>query len=86
MMPVFLSMLAMDLGVMVSGALLIERVFSLRGMGTLLYDAVTMQDYPLIQAIFIILTFSVLIMNLIAEILYGLADPRVGDSLAGWNK
>ena len=85
-MPVFLSILAMDLGVMVSGALLIERVFSLRGMGTLLYDAITMQDYPLIQAIFIILTFSVLIMNLIAEILYGLADPRVGDSLAGWNK
>jgi peptide/nickel transport system permease protein len=85
-LPVFLSMLAMNLGVMISGALLIENVFSLQGMGTLLYEAVTMQDYPLIQSIFIILTFSVLIMNLIAEILYGLADPRVGDSLGGWNK
>jgi peptide/nickel transport system permease protein len=85
-LPVFLSMLAMNLGVMISGALLIENVFSLQGMGTLLYEAIKMQDYPLIQAIFIILTFSVLIMNLVAEILYGLADPRVGDSLGGWNK
>ncbi len=85
-LPVFLSIFAMNIGGVVSGALLIEVVFSLRGMGTLLYDAISTQDYPLIQAIFILLTFSVLIMNLAAEVLYGIADPRVGDSSKGWNR
>lgn len=79
-MPVFLSMLALNIGFMVSGALLIEIVFSIQGMGSLLYDAVRMQDYPVIQAVFIILTFMVLSMNLVAELLYGLADPRIGDA------
>jgi len=79
-MPIFLSMLAMNLGFIVSGALLIEIVFSIQGMGTLLYDAIRMQDYPVIQAVFIILTLMVLATNLLAELLYGLADPRVGDS------
>ena len=65
----------------ISGALLIEIVFSIQGMGTLMYNAILMQDYPVIQAVFIILTFMVLSMNLLAEFLYGIADPRVGDSL-----
>jgi len=80
-MPIFLSLLAMNLGFIISGALLIEIVFSIQGMGTLMYDAILMQDYPVIQAVFIILTFMVLAMNLLAEFLYGIADPRVGDSL-----
>ncbi len=79
-LPTFLSMLALNIGFIVSGALLIEIVFSIQGMGNLLYDAIRLQDYPLMQAIFIILTFCVLSMNLIAEVLYGLADPRIGDS------
>lgn len=79
-LPTFLSMLALNIGFIVSGTLLIEIVFSIQGMGSLLYDAVRLQDYPLMQAVFIILTFSVLIMNLVAELLYGWADPRVGDS------
>ncbi|MFA5312775.1 MAG: ABC transporter permease [Methanomassiliicoccales archaeon] len=80
-MPIFLSILALNLGFIVSGALLIEIVFSIQGMGTLMYDAIMMQDYPVIQAVFIIMTFMVLSMNLLAELLYGIADPRVGDSL-----
>jgi len=80
-MPTFLSILAMNLGFIVSGALLIEIVFSIQGMGTLMYDAIMMQDYPVIQAVFIIMTLMVLSMNLLAELLYGLTDPRVGDSI-----
>jgi peptide/nickel transport system permease protein len=79
-LPIFLSMLALNLGFIVSGALLIEIVFSIQGMGTLLYDAVRMQDYPVMQAVFIILTFMVLTMNLVAEYLYGFVDPRIGDA------
>lgn len=79
-LPVFLSLLALNIGFMVSGALLIEIVFSIQGMGSLLYDAVRLQDYPVLQAVFIILTFVVLFLNLLAEILYGWADPRIGDA------
>jgi peptide/nickel transport system permease protein len=80
-MPVFLSLLALNLGFVVGGTLLIEIVFNIQGMGSLLYEAVKMQDYPVVQAVFIILTTVILGMNLVAEVLYGLADPRVGDSL-----
>ena len=59
-LPTFLSMLALNIGFIVSGALLIEIVFSIQGMGNLLYDAIRLQDYPLMQAIFIILTFAFL--------------------------
>lgn len=79
-LPTFLSLLALNIGFMVSGALLIEIVFSIQGMGSLLYDAVRLQDYPVLQAVFIILTFVVLLVNLLAEVLYGLADPRIGDA------
>lgn len=79
-LPIFLSMLALNLGFIISGALLIEIVFSIQGMGSLLYDAVRMQDYPVMQAVFIILTFMVLTLNLVAEFLYGLVDPRIGDA------
>lgn len=80
-MPTFLSLLILNLGFMISGALLIQIVFSLNGMGTLLYTAIRMQDYPLIQGIFVILTTWVLLMNLLAEFAYGLVDPRVGDMI-----
>lgn len=83
-LPTFLSMLALNMGFIVSGALLIELVFSIQGMGSLLYDSIRLQDYPVMQAVFIILTFSVLIMNLAAELLYGFADPRIGDSQVKW--
>ena len=79
-LPVFLSIFAMGLGGILSGALIIELVFSLNGMGTLLYQAISRQDYPVIQGIFILLTMWVLLMNLVAEFVYGLADPRIGDS------
>jgi ABC-type dipeptide/oligopeptide/nickel transport systems, permease components len=80
-MPVFLSMLIMNIGFMISGALMIEIVFSFQGMGTLLQSAITAQDYPVIQGVFIILVGWVLFTNLFAEFIYGIADPRIGDSI-----
>jgi len=80
-MPVFLSMLIMNIGFMISGALMIEIVFSFQGMGTLLQSAITSQDYPVIQGIFILLVAWVLFTNLFAEFIYGVADPRIGDSV-----
>jgi len=65
------------LGFVVSGALVMEIVFSYPGIGLLLLNAVTSNDYPLMQAIFLCITFAVLIANMIVDLVIVLADPRV---------
>ncbi len=72
-----LTYLALDLGYSIGGALLIEVVFSLPGVGKLMYDAVYMTDYPLLLGIVIYVSALTLILVTIAEILYTLIDPRV---------
>jgi peptide/nickel transport system permease protein len=64
------------LGFVVSGALVMEIVFSYPGIGLLLLNAVTSNDYPLMQAIFLVITFAVLIANLIVDLIIVLFDPR----------
>ena len=64
------------LGSVVSGALVMEIVFSYPGIGLLLLNAVTSNDYPLMQAIFLTITFAVLVANLIVDLIIVLADPR----------
>ncbi len=71
-----LTSFGLALGGVVGGSLLVERVFSYPGVGYLLYTAVTNQDYPLMQALFLIITISVLLANFIVDILYGILDPR----------
>jgi peptide/nickel transport system permease protein len=65
------------LGFVVSGALIMEIVFSYPGIGLLLLSAVTSNDYPLMQAIFLVITFAVLLANLIVDLLLVAFDPRV---------
>ncbi len=64
------------LGFVVSGALIMEIVFSYPGIGLLLLNAVTSHDYPLMQAIFLVITFAVLIANMIVDIIIVFVDPR----------
>src|SRR5262252_1738681 len=64
------------LGFVVSGAIVMEIVFSYPGIGLLLLNAVTSNDYPLMQAIFLVITFAVLIANLIVDMIIVFADPR----------
>jgi peptide/nickel transport system permease protein len=64
------------LGFVVSGAIVMEIVFSYPGIGLLLLSAVTSNDYPLMQAIFLVITFAVLLANLIVDLVIVLADPR----------
>ncbi|TDE99053.1 ABC transporter permease [Occultella glacieicola] len=64
------------LGGVVGGSLLVERVFAYPGVGYLLYNAVTNQDFPLMQALFLMITVSVLVANFIVDVLYGYLDPR----------
>jgi len=65
------------LGFVVSGALVMEIVFSYPGIGLLLLNAVTSNDYPLMQAIFLVITFAVLIANMIVDMIIVFFDPRV---------
>jgi peptide/nickel transport system permease protein len=64
------------LGFVVSGAIIMEIVFSYPGIGLLLLNAVTSNDFPLMQAIFLVITFAVLIANLVVDLIIVIADPR----------
>ncbi len=64
------------IGFVVSGALIMEIVFSYPGIGLLLVNAVTSDDYPLTQGIFLVITFAVLLANLIVDVIIVFVDPR----------
>lgn len=72
-----ISLVALDFGFLFSGALFVEIVFSLNGMGTLIYDAILSRDYPLIQGLFLVITSMVILANLLADGLHGRLDPRI---------
>ncbi len=72
-----LSMSAIAIGTSVAGAVLTETVFAWPGVGRLIYDAVMNRDYPLLQGSFLIISISVVLANTIADLLYGILDPRV---------
>jgi peptide/nickel transport system permease protein len=71
-----LSGFANALGFVVAGAIVMEIVFSYPGIGLLLLNAVSSNDYPLMQAIFLVITFAVLLANLFVDLVYVLVDPR----------
>jgi ABC-type dipeptide/oligopeptide/nickel transport system permease component len=71
------TLVALSLGYIVAGAILIETVFSWPGIGRAVYDAVLERDYPMLQGAFLLLTISVIICNLVADLLYFKLDPRV---------
>jgi len=63
-------------GFVVSGAIVMEIVFSYPGIGLLLLNAVTSNDFPLMQAVFLVITFAVLLANLIVDMIIVAVDPR----------
>ena len=76
MLPI-VTLIALNLGFTVSGAIYIEAVFSYDGLGKLFQDALTKQDYPLLQGAFLLLAVSVILANMFADVLYTYLDPRV---------
>jgi len=67
---------AIQFGAILSGALLVEIVFSWPGMGTLIYDAIGARDYPILQGAFFMIAVCMLLANFIADLLYAWLDPR----------
>lgn len=76
MLPM-VTVIAISLGFVVAGALQIETVFSWPGVGTLTIKALQMRDYPLLQGVFLIISFCVVTANFIADIVYMYIDPRI---------
>lgn len=75
--------LALAIGTLVGGALITELVFSYPGVGLLLFNAIAANDYPVIQAITLIITVAVLLANFAVEIVYGIVDPRIRAAKSG---
>lgn len=71
------SLVLLNIGFVISGAITVETVFSWPGLGLLTYDALSGPDIPLLQALFLLFSLSVIALNLVADILYGVIDPRV---------
>lgn len=72
-----MTLVFLQFGMVVSGTVTVESVFSWPGLGLLTYQALRGPDLPLLQGVFLVLASSVIIMNLIAELLYRVLDPRV---------
>jgi peptide/nickel transport system permease protein len=71
------SLIAINLGYVVAGAITVEVVFNWPGLGTLTVEALSARDYPVLQGIFLLLSVTVVLANLVADLVYGLLDPRV---------
>jgi peptide/nickel transport system permease protein len=78
MLPM-VTIIAINLGMVVGGTVQVETIFSWPGLGSLMYEALKARDYPLLQGVFLLVTVSVVVANLIADITYSYIDPRVKD-------
>lgn len=76
-LPPIITILLMSVPALVSGAVITESVFSLHGVGTFLLEAVSGHDYPSAGAAFYLLALITVISNFLADIAYGIVDPRV---------
>jgi peptide/nickel transport system permease protein len=72
-----ISVIGMNVGFIFSGSLIIETVFSLNGMGSLIYDATVTRDFVVIQGAFLLISIIVILSNLAADIMAALIDPRI---------
>lgn len=71
------TVIALDIPLLFTGALVVEVVFSWPGEGRLFYDALQNRDYPVLMGVLLISAFLILFSNLVADLLYGLLNPRV---------
>ncbi|RDI62829.1 peptide/nickel transport system permease protein [Nocardia pseudobrasiliensis] len=71
------TVIGLQLGLLIAGAVVTERIFSLPGIGKLTLDSVFTRDYPVIQAVVLVITASYILINLLVDVLYTVIDPRV---------
>jgi peptide/nickel transport system permease protein len=76
MVPV-ITLVGLQAPLLIGGAVIIEQIFVIPGMGLLLLDAVQQRDYPIITGVFLIVGVAVMLINLLVDLSYGLLDPKV---------
>lgn len=69
--------LAVTIGFLVGGSVIIEQIFTYQGVGVMLLQAISSRDYPVMQGVFMVITIAVVFANFLADLLYGWLDPRV---------
>ena len=74
----FVTLLGTRVPELVTGAVLVETVFSWPGLGGLFYQGLSVPDLPLVQGLFLFFAGTVIVMNTLADLVYPLLDPRVG--------
>jgi peptide/nickel transport system permease protein len=72
-----ITVLGLDIGTLLGGALLIEVVFDIPGVGRLNYDAITQSDFPIIQGTVLLAALFIVIANIVVDVSYAYLDPRV---------
>lgn len=77
LLPV-VTLLAINVGYVLSGAIAVESIYSWPGLGQATFNAIRLPDYPMLQGLFLLFTAAMILANLIADLLYGYLDPRVG--------
>ena len=76
MLPI-ITLLGLQLGVLLGGAVITETVFSWPGIGKLTIDAITKRDYPVVQGCVLLISISYVLVNVFTDIIYGWIDPRI---------
>lgn len=71
------TLIGLQAPLLIGGAVIIEQIFVLPGMGLMMLDAVSQRDYPVISGVFLVVGVAVMLINLIVDLSYGLLDPRV---------
>ncbi|MEU6583617.1 ABC transporter permease [Nocardia sp. NPDC046763] len=71
------TVIGLQLGLLIAGTVVTERIFSLPGIGKLTLDSVFSRDYPVIQAVVLVIAASYIVINLLVDVLYTVIDPRV---------
>lgn len=76
LMPI-VTIIGLQLGIVFSGAILTETIFSLAGVGRSLFEAITARDYPIIQGFTVVVAIGYIVVNLIVDLSYAFLDPRI---------
>ena len=71
------TIIGFEIGVLIGGAAIIETIFGLPGVGYVLLQAIFGRDYPVIQAMTLLIAFTFIFANLLVDLLYGVLDPRI---------
>ncbi|MGB3717864.1 MAG: ABC transporter permease [Candidatus Promineifilaceae bacterium] len=72
-----LTIIGLQFGVLLGGAVVIEQIFTIPGMGRLGLDAIFSRDFPVVQGVVLVVTLTFLMVNLLVDLLYGVLDPRI---------